>query len=403
MPRRLITAAAILAALLVDVGASAEPTKTYGPGVTDTEIKLGQTAPFSGPVSFYAVLAKVAAAYFRMINDDGGINGRTITLVQVDDAYSPPRSVEAVRRLVEEDRVLALFDPIGTAPNTAIRPYLNKNQVPQLFVSGGASKWGDPKSFPWTIGWAPPYSTEAHIYARYILAHYPNAKIGVLYQNDDFGKEFLRGLRDGLGERAGAMVVAAQSYEVTDPTVDSQLISLSQSGADVFLDATTPKFAVQAIRKADELQWHPVHFLDDGAAFIGTVFVPAGIERAKGILSAAYLKDPGDQRWSDDPGMLAWTAFMKKYLPEGDRSDIAAVYGYGMAMTMAQVIRQCGDDLSRENLMRQATNLRDFQVPVLLPGVKINTSPTSYYPIKQDQLIQFDGSKWVPIDALMSD
>lgn len=393
----------VVGILLAAWSAPAHADKKYGPGVTDTQITLGQTAPFSGPVAFYSVLAKVAAAYFRMVNEHGGINGRSIKLIQLDDGYSPPKSVEMVRRLVEQDKVLAIYDPIGTAPNSAIRPYLNKNRVPQLFVSGGTSKWGDFKHFPWTIGWTWTYVTEAHLYARYILAHYPNAKVGVLYQHDDFGREFRDAIREGLGDRADKTIVADLSYEVTDPTVDSQVISLSQSGANVFIDVTTPKFAVQAIRKSADLGWHPVHFIDDGAAFIGSVFTPAGLDRSKGTISANAMKDPTDPRWASDPGMQDWIAFMKKYFPEGDRGDIGAVYGYGLATTMAQVIRQCGDDLTRENLMRQATNLKNFKVPILLPGVTINTSPDNYYPIKQAQLIQFDGKTWIPIGALMAD
>lgn len=401
--KRMVVAACTVMLLCATLIPAANAEKKYGPGVTDREIALGQTAPFSGPVAFYSVLAKAAAAYFRMIDEQGGINGRQIKLIQLDDAYSPAKTVEMVRRLVEQDHVLAIYDPTGTGPNMAIRPYLNKNKIPQLFVSGGTSKWGDYKHFPWTIGWAPTYITESHLYARYVLAHHPDAKIAILYQNDDFGREFLNAVREGLGAHADKMVVAALSYEVTDPTVDSQVISLSQSGADVFFDITTPKFAVQAIRKSADLGWHPVHFLDDGAAFINAVFVPAGIEHATGIISAAYMKDPTDPRWRSDKGMNDWIAFMKKYYPAGDRSDVGAVYGYGLAMTMAQVLRQCGEDLTRENLMRQATNLKDFHVPILLPGVTINTSPTNYYPIKQDQLIRFNGHSWAPIGDLMAD
>lgn len=396
-----IVAAFALAAALSAGTAHAD--KNYGPGVTDTEIKLGETAPFSGPVSFYSVLAKVAAAYFRMIDESGGINGRKITLIQRDDGYSPPKSVEMVRRLVEQDGVLAIYDPIGTAPNSAIRPYLNASKVPQLFVSGGASKWADYRHYPWTIGWAPSYTTEAHIYARYILEHFPNSKIGMLYQDDDFGREFLKGVTDGLGEHARRMFVAALSYQVTDPTVDSQIISLSQAGIDVFLDITTPKFAAQAIRKAAEIGWHPVHFLDDGAAFIDSVFVPAGIDRSTGIMSAAYMKDPTDRRWAGDEGMRDWIAFMRRYFPDGDRSDIAAVYGYSMAQTMAQVIRQSGDDLSRDNLLRQATSLKDLSLPMLLPGIKIDTAPDRYDPIRREQLVRFDGKTWVPVGGFMGD
>jgi len=376
--------------------------KQYGPGVTDTEIKLGQTVPYSGPASSYGTIGKVEAAYFRMINEHGGVNGRKIDLISLDDGYSPPKTVEQVRRLVEEDHVLATFQTLGTPTNTAIVTYMNEHKVPQLFVATGATKWGDYKNTPWTIGWQPTYQTEGHIYAKYILQNLPNAKIGILYQNDDYGKDYVKGLKNGLGDKAAKMIVKEVSYETSDPTVESQVVSLQQSGADLFYNVAIPKFAAQAIRKAYDIGWHPTQILNNVSASIAATLIPAGVEKAVGIISTQYLKESFDPTWANDKGMKDWFAFMKQYYPEGDVKDLANVYGYSVAATMVQVLKQCGDDLTRENLMKQATNLKDFELPLLLPGIKINTSPTHYFPITQEKLIKFDGKEWVPMGEVVS-
>jgi ABC-type branched-subunit amino acid transport system substrate-binding protein len=367
--------------------------KKYSPGATDGEIKIGNTDPYSGPASAYGAIGKAIAAYFAKVNDDGGINGRKIDFLSLDDAYSPPRTVEQTRRLVEQDQVLLMFQQLGTPSNTAVHKYLNAKKVPQLFVATGASKWGDPKHFHWTMGWQPNYQTEARIYARYILENKPAGKIAVLYQNDDYGKDYLKGFKDGLGAKA-AMIVAEASYEVTDPTVDSQMVTLKASGADVFFNITTPKFAAQAIRKAYDIDWKPMHFLNNVSNSVGSVLTPAGLEKAVGVISSAYLKDPTDPQWKDDQAFRDWTAWMKKYNPDGNLADTFNVYGYSVAQTMAQVLKQCGDELTRENVMRQAANLKGFTVPMLLPGIKIDTSPTDYYPIEQMQLMKFNGKTW---------
>jgi branched-chain amino acid transport system substrate-binding protein len=376
--------------------------KQYGPGVTDTEIKLGQTMPYSGPASSYGTIGKVEAAYFRMINEHGGVNGRKIDLISLDDGYSPPKTVEQVRRLVEEDHVLATFQTLGTPTNTAIVTYMNEHKVPQLFVATGATKWGDYKNTPWTIGWQPTYQTEGHIYAKYILQNLPNAKIGILYQNDDYGKDYVKGLKDGLGDKAAKMIVKEVSYETSDPTVESQVVSLQQSGADLFYNVAIPKFAAQAIRKAYDIGWHPTQILNNVSASIAATLIPAGVEKAVGIISTQYLKESFDPTWANDKGMKDWFAFMKQYYPEGDVKDLANVYGYSVAATMVQVLKQCGDDLTRQNLMKQATNLKDFELPLLLPGIKIKTSPTHYFPITQEKLIKFDGKEWVPMGEVVS-
>jgi branched-chain amino acid transport system substrate-binding protein len=376
--------------------------KQYGPGVTDTEIKLGQTVPYSGPASSYGTIGKVEAAYFRMINEHGGVNGRKIDLISLDDGYSPPKTVEQVRRLVEEDHVLGTFQTLGTPTNTAIVNYMNEHKVPQLFVATGATKWGDYKHTPWTMGWQPTYQTEGHIYAKYILKNLPNAKIGILYQNDDYGKDYVKGLKDGLGDNAAKMIVKEVSYETSDPTVDSQVVSLQQSGADLFYNVAIPKFAAQAIRKAYDIGWHPTQILNNVSASIAATLIPAGAEKAVGIISTQYLKEPLDPTWANDKGIEDWRAFMKQYYPEGDLKDAANVYGYTVAATMVQVLKQCGADPTRENLMKQAANLKDLELPLLLPGIKINTSPTRYFPITQEKLIKFDGKTWVQIGDVIT-
>jgi branched-chain amino acid transport system substrate-binding protein len=386
-------AAAFLATILLAAPGHAQ--KKYGPGASDKEIKLGQTMSYSGPLSVFGTVGRAAAAYFEKVNAGGGINGRKINFVSLDDGYAPPRTVEQTRKLVEQEEVLALFGSTGTPTNTAIHKYVNAKKVPHLFLLTGASKWGDPQHFPWTMGWAPNYQQEGRIYAKYILKGYPRAKIAVLYQNDDFGKDFLKGFQDGLGDSSGTMIVAQTTYEPTDPTVDSQITMLQASGADTFFDIAAPKAAAQAIRKAHDIGWRPLHFLQSVAASIASTLKPAGLENAVGVVSSAYYKDPTDPQWTNDPGVAAYLAWMKAYYPAGNPDDVFNVWGYSQAQTIEQVLKQCGDDLTRENVMRQAANLKDLQLPMLLPGIKVNTSPTDYYPIKQVQLMKFDGKQWV--------
>jgi branched-chain amino acid transport system substrate-binding protein len=388
---------AVLAAigLLVAAVMAAVHSKSgkHDPGVTATSIKIGNIMPYSGPASAYGVIGTAEAAYFRKINDEGGINGRKIDFISYDDSYSPPKTVEQARKLVEDDNVLLIFNSLGTPTNTAIQKYMNEEKLPQLFVATGATKWNDPKQFPWTMGWQPSYQTEAHIYARYILEKKPDAKIAVLYQNDDYGKDYLKGLEDGLGAKAN-LIVAKQAYDVSEPVIDSEIVNLQASGANVFVDVATPKFAAQSIRKLDELRWHPMFILNNVSSSVGGVIKPAGFDRAQGIISAAYLKDPTDPQWKTDPEMKAWNAFMDKYLPSADKSDADNVYAYAVARTMVQVLNQCGNDLTRANIMKQAANLRDYDPGMLLPGIKINTSPTEFAPIQQLQLMQFKGQTW---------
>jgi branched-chain amino acid transport system substrate-binding protein len=390
--RRLLQAGAATAAALA--ARSGPAFAENAPGVTDTEIKIGQTMPYSGPASAYGADGRSEAAYFKMINDQGGVNGRKINLLSLDDSYSPPKTVEQIRRLVEQEQVAFIFNSLGTPSNSAIRDYLNENKVPQLFVATGASKFGDPEHFPWTIGFQPNYRTEAAIFAKHILASKPDAKIGVLYQNDDFGKDYLNGLKDALGAKNAGMVIKEVSYEVSEPTVDSQIITLQGSGADTFLIAATPKFAAQALRKAYDLGWKPVEYLTNVSVSVGSVLKPAGLEKCVGVMTGAYVKEPTDVKWNDDPGMKQWRDFMAKYMPGVDTSDNNLVYGFGVAMTMVQVLKQCGNDLSRERIMKEAANLKDFEVPILLPGIKVNTSPTNFYPIRSMQLSRFNGTTW---------
>jgi ABC-type branched-subunit amino acid transport system substrate-binding protein len=369
--------------------------KSYGPGVTDIEIKLGQTMPYSGPASAYGAIGKAELAYFEMINQHGGVNGRKIRLISLDDGYSPPKTVEQVRKLVEEDAVLAIFSPLGTPPNTAIHKYLNAKKVPQILLHSSANKWNDPTNFPWTMAWPPNSHTETQFYGKYLLEQRPNAKVAVLYQNDDYGKDLLKGLRDALGAKADQMIVATASYEVTDPTVDSQIVSLQASGADTFFNFSTPKFAAQAIRKAYDIGWRPLEFVPYPASSVGAVLTPAGPEKAVGIITGGFVKDPADPRWKSDPAFQEWLAWMKKYYPEGDVTDQLNVWGYLTAQVMVRILTQCGDDLTRENLMRQATGVKNLELPMYLPGIKLNTNPTDYQLIKQMQLMRFDGKKWV--------
>ena len=366
----------------------------YGPGASDTEIKIGNTMPYSGPASAYGIIGKTEAAYFAMINEQGGINGRKINFISRDDGYSPPKTVEQVRQLVEQDQVLLLFSTLGTPTNTAIHGYLNDNKVPQLFVATGADQWNDPKRFPWTMGLIPSYGTEAHIYARYILKNLPNAKIAVLYQNDDFGKDYLNGLRDGLGDKAAKMIVASQSYETTDPTVNSQVVALQASGADVLLTAAIPKFAAQAIRKVYDIGWKPTHFLSSVSNSVGTVMKSAGYDKGVGIISAAFVKDPTDPQWQDTAEYKEWLAFMKKYNTSANTADVQGVIGYMDVQTMVVVLKACGDNLTRENVMKQAASLHSVAMPMLLPGITLSTSATDFAPIKQMQLEKFDGTTW---------
>ena len=369
--------------------------KSYGPGVTDIEIKLGQTMPYSGPASAYGAIGKAELAYFEMINQHGGVNGRKIRLISLDDGYSPPRTVEQVRKLVEEDAVLAIFSPLGTPPNTAIHKYLNAKKVPQILLHSSANKWNDPTNFPWTMAWPPNSHTETQFYGKYLLEQRPNAKVAALYQNDDYGKDLLKGLRDALGAKADQMIVATASYEVTDPTVDSQIVSLQASGADTFFNFSTPKFAAQAIRKAYDIGWRPLEFVPYPASSVGAVLTPAGPEKAVGIITGGFVKDPADPRWKSDPAFQEWLAWMKKYYPEGDVTDQLNVWGYLTAQVMVRILTHCGDDLTRENLMRQATGVKNLELPMYLPGIKLNTNSTDYQLIKQMQLMRFDGKKWV--------
>jgi branched-chain amino acid transport system substrate-binding protein len=388
----LVSAAAIVGLALNASAAWAQ--KKYDTGATDTEIKIGNIMPYSGPASAYGTIGKAAAAYFKKINDEGGINGRKINFISVDDGYSPPKTVEMARRLVEQDQVLLVWGPLGTPSNTAIQKYMNAKKVPQLHVYTGASKWNDPQHFPWTMGWQPSYQAESKIYAAHILKTKPDAKIAVLYQNDDYGKDYLEGFEKGLGAKAKTMIIAKASYETSDPTVDSQIVQLQASGANVFFNITTPKFAAMAIRKAYDIGWKPVQYLNSVSGSIGSVLTPAGLEKSVGIISVEYLKDPLDPAWKDDKGMNDWRAFMAKYYPEGKLTDVFNVSGYGAAQTLVQVLKQCGDNLTRENVMKQAANLKDLQLDVMLPGIKINTGPTDFAPLEAEQLARFDGKEW---------
>ncbi len=397
---QLLAATALAIALSVT---SATAQKKYDVGATDTEIKIGQTVPFSGPASAYAGIGKTQAAYIKMINDQGGINGRKLNLIQYDDAYSPPKAVEQVRKLVEGDEVLFTFQIIGTPSNAAVQKYLNARKVPQLLASTGASRFSDPQNAPWTIAFNPNYQSEGRIYAKYILANHPNAKIGIFYQNDDLGRDYITGLKSGLGDKAASMIVAEVSYELTDPTVDSQIVKLKAAGVDLLYNASTPKFAAQAIRKVADLDWHPVHILDINASPVSATLKPAGLDISKGIISTNYGKDPADPQWKDDPGVKAYFAFMDKYYPEGDKLNTVNTYGYSTAELLIQVLKQCGDDLTRENLMKQVTSLNHFVPSLALPGMSITTGPNDYRINKQMQMMKFNGERWELFGPIIED
>jgi branched-chain amino acid transport system substrate-binding protein len=378
---------------LAATSGSALAQKKYDTGATDTEIKIGNIMPYSGPASAYGVIGKTEEAYFKKINAEGGINGRKINFVSYDDGYSPPKAVEQARKLVESDEALLVFNSLGTANNTAIQKYMNSKKVPQLFVATGATKFNDPKDFPWTMGWQPSYQSEARIYAKFLMKEKPDAKIAIFYQNDDFGKDYVKGLKDGLGAKA-SMIVAEESYETSEPTIDNHIVKLKATGADVFLSITTPKFAAQAIKKLAEVEWKPLHIVSNVSSSVGSVIKPAGFENAQGILSAAYAKDGSDSQWDNDPGMKKFYAFLEKYFPEGNKLDGSVVYGYGVAQTMVKVLEMCGDNLTRENVMKQAASLKNFAPDTLLPGVKITTAATDFAPIEQLQMMRFKGEKW---------
>src|SRR6195256_5090765 len=389
--KNLFPLTAFAVATMVATAASAQ--KKYDAGATDTEIKIGNIMPYSGPASSYGVIGKTEAAFFKMVNDKGGIGGRKIDFISYDDAYSPPKAIEQARKLVESDEVLLIFQPLGTPSNSAIMKYMNAKKVPQLFVASGGTKFGDPKNFPWTMGFQPNYQSEGRIYAKYIRDNFPNSKIAVLWQNDDAGKDQFKGLKDGLGDKA-SMIIADKSYEVSDPSIDSQIVALHGSGADIFFSWAAPKGSAQAIRKVGELGWKPKFFLANTATSVAAVLKPASVEYAKDIISTAYLKDPTDPAWKDDPGVKTWQAFMDKYYPDGDKLNANNVYGYVLAQNMVQVLKQCGDDLTRENVMKQAANLKDFSTDMMLPGIKANTGPDDFFPIEQMQLMKFDGEAW---------
>src|ERR1700728_1303996 len=391
--KHLIAAVATGAIAFASTG-SALAQKKYDSGASDSEIKIGNIMPYSGPASAYGVIGKTEAAYFSKINAEGGINGRKISFITYDDGYSPPKAVEQARKLVESDEVLVVFNPLGTPSNTAIEKYMNSKKVPQLFVATGATKWNEPEEFPWTMGWQPSYQSEARIYGKYLLKEKPNAKIGVCYQNDDFGKDYLKGLKDGLGAKAASMIIAEEGYETSEPSIDNHIVKLKTSGADVFISITTPKFAAQAIKKLAEMNWTPLHIVSNVSSSVGGVIKPAGFENAQGILSANYAKDASDSQWDNDPGMKKFLDFLTKYYPDGNKLDGSVVYGYGAAQTMVKVLQMCGDDLTRENVMKQAASLKSFTPDTLLPGVTINTSATDFAPIKQLQMMRFKGEKW---------
>jgi branched-chain amino acid transport system substrate-binding protein len=394
MPAIRLTAAfgAAVAAFVLTSG-SALAQKKYDTGATDTEVKIGNIVPYSGPASAYGIIGKSEEAYFKMINENGGINGRKIKFISYDDAYSPPKAVEQVRKLVESDEVLVVFSALGTPSNTAIQKYLNAKKVPQLLVATGATKWNDPTHFPWTMGWLPSYQSEARIYAKFLMREKPDAKVAVLYQNDDFGKDYLKGLKDGFGAKVSA-IIAEESYEISEPTIDNHIVKLKASGADVLISITTPKFAAQTIKKMAEIDWKALQIVANVSTSVGAVMKPAGFENGQGVLSAHYAKDAGDAQWKDDPGMKKFLAFLDKYYPDADRTNSQVIYGYGAAQTLTKVLEMCGDDLTRANIMKQAANLKDFTPDTLLPGVKINTSATDFAPIEQLQMMRFKGEKW---------
>jgi branched-chain amino acid transport system substrate-binding protein len=391
MVRRALVLTGLLA---LGLALTPAPAPAQTPGVSATEIKVGNTNPYSGPASAYGTIGKAIGAYFKKVNDEGGVNGRKINYITYDDSYSPPKTVEMVRKLVEQDQVAFVFNTLGTPTNSAIHKYMNQQKVPHLLVATGATKWNDPKNFPWTMGWQPNYQAEGQIYAKYVLKNVPDAKVGILYQNDDYGKDYLKGFKDALGDAVRKVVVLEQSYETTDPTIDSQIVNLKNSGANVFYNVTIPKFAVQAIKKSHDIGWKPLHLLNSVSTSVGVVLKPAGLEASKGLLTTFYIKDPTDPQWKNGQDYKDWLAWMKKYYPEGNVEDGFNVYAYAVSHTLVQVLKQCGNDLSRANIMRQAANLKDVTVPMLLPGIKINTGPTDFAPIEQEQLAKFDGERW---------
>jgi branched-chain amino acid transport system substrate-binding protein len=390
---------AVIAFAATSSGALAQ--KRYDTGATDTEVRIGNIMPYSGPASAYGVIGKTEEAYFKMINEQGGINGRKINFITYDDGYSPPKAVEQARKLVESDEVLLVFNPLGTPSNSAIQKYLNAKKVPQLFVATGATKWNEPKDFPWTMGWQPSYQSEGQIYAKFLLKEKPDAKIAVLYQNDDFGKDYLKGIKDGLGAKA-SMITAEESYEVSEPTVESHIVKLKSQNPDVVISVTTPKFAAQTIKKIAELSWKPLQIVVNVSASVGSVMTPAGLEASQDVLSAAYAKDGADSKWDNDPGMTKWRTFLDKYMPGANKTDANIVYGYGVAQTLEKTLQMCGDDLTRANVMKQAAGLKDFAPDTLLPGVTINTSATNFAPISQLQMQRFKGEKWEQFGDIIS-
>ena len=401
--RKLVQSAPLLALLSSGMASrQVQAQKKYGPGASDTEIRIGQTMSYSGPASAYGVQGQCQLAYFRMINEQGGINGRKLRLISLDDGYSPPKTVEQMRKLVEQEEVLFTFNNLGTPTNAAVQKYLNGKGVPQLFVSTGASRWGDPEHYPWTMGWAPTYRAEGIVYAKYIMKNIPDAKIAVLYQNDDFGKDFLNGFKYGLGEAGQKLLVKEVTYEPSDPTIDSQIVSLQASGANVFFNIATSKFAAQAIRKVADIDWKPTHFLNSTAGSIAATLTPAGLDKSTGLISSVYIKDINDPAYADAPDVKFFLNFMKTYIPEGAVNDAGYAYALAVAGTLMQVLKQCGDDLTRENVMHQAASLHDLEVPMLVPGIRINTSPTRFYPVNQEQMARFDGKSWVRFGELMS-
>ena len=375
--------------------------KNYGPGVTDSEVKIGQTMPYSGPASSFAAIGRSMAAYFQKMNAEGGVNGRKINLISLDDGYSPPKAVEQTRRLIESDEVLAIVGTFGSPSNFATQKYLNAKKVPSLFLGTGANRVSEPATFPWSMGWQPNNHAKGVIYAKYLLKERPNAKIAVLFQNDDFGRDHLKGLRDGLGDKASTMIVKELSYEIAEPTIDSQILVLKASGADVLVDISTPKFAAQAIKKMAETKWDALHLLSDAAGSISSTLVPAGLENSKGVITLLFRKETTDQKWADDPGMKEYLSFLKQYMPEANPAETLYLFGYATAQTFVHVLQNCGNDLTRENLMKQATNIKDLELSTMLPGIKLNTTPTRYTPLSQEQLVQFDGVTWKPISEVI--
>src|SRR5215469_11461372 len=402
--RRILAAAPVALALSGPLLAprAARAAKDYGPGVTDSEIKIGNTAPYSGPLSNASPIPISMDAYFKMINEQGGVNGRKLTWISYDDAYSPPKTVEMTRKLVESDQVLFIAGSIGTPTNSAIWHYMNEKKVPQLFPGTGATKWDDPKGHPWTMGFFVSYQAEGRIYASYILKNNPDAKIAVLYQNDDFGKDYLKGLVDGLGDKAASMIKIKDAYESLDTTVDSQIVEMKAAGCDLLFTVAIPKFGAMAIRKVAEIGWKPLHILNGIASSVGVTLKPAGLENAKGIITSNSFKDATDPQWQNDAGYKTWASFMDKYYPSGDRSDSQTVYGHSIAATTVQMLKQCGDDLTRENVMKQAASLHDLELPMLLPGILVNTSPSNFAPIRQAQMRRFDGERYVPFGPVLT-